>query len=132
MRNEGRRGDIHMATTCQRCRKDIGFLEGLALQGPKDLCNSCYQAVQEETRRRQFQARQQQLYAIRQGNLLPISFYSHLLYLDSDEICHMNVQAIYHKQQSSKWFNCQALLLLPAKNSTFLEVIRVQQFSGVT
>jgi HNH endonuclease len=120
VRNEEWRGYIHMATTCQRCRKDIGFLEGLTLQGPKDLCNGCYQAVQEETQRRQFQARQQQLYAIRQGNLLPISFYSHLLYLDSDEICHMNVQAIYHKQTKQQVVQLPGSLIATSKKLYFL------------
>ncbi|SRR6266487_677724 len=109
-----------MATLCQRCHKEIGFLEGLMLQGSKDFCASCRQIVLEETRRQQFYARQQQLSAIRQGNLIPISFSSHFLYLDSDEICHMNVQAFYHKQTKQQVVQLQGYLIATSKKLYFL------------
>ncbi len=109
-----------MPNVCQRCRKEIGFFEGLTLQGSKNLCHSCQQIVLEETRRQQLYARQQQLYAIRQGNLPPISFYSHLLYLDSDEICHMNVQAIYYKQTKQQAVQLQGFLIATSKKLYYL------------
>jgi HNH endonuclease len=109
-----------MANVCQRCRKDIGFFEGLTLQGSKELCHGCQQIVLEETRRRQLYARQQQLSAIRQGNLLPIPFQSHLLYLDSDEICHLNVQAVYHKRTKQHVVQVQGFLIATSKKLYFL------------
>lgn len=104
-----------MANICQRCRKDIGFFEGLTLQGSKELCHSCQQIVIEETRQQQHYARQQQLSAIRQGNLLPISFRSHLLYLDSDEICHMNIQTVYYKPIKQQVVQVPGFLIATSK-----------------
>jgi HNH endonuclease len=100
-----------MASICQRCNKNINFFE--VLQGAKELCPRCKRALEEE-------ARQRQLSAIRQGYLTPISFYSHLLYLNSDEICHMNVQAVYHKQMKSSAVQQSGNLIATSKKLYFL------------
>ena len=100
-----------MANICQRCHKSINFFE--ALQGAKELCPRCKRAIDEE-------ARQRQLSAIRQGYLTPISFHSHLLYLNSDEICHMNMQAIYHKQMKSGAVQQSGNLIATSKKLYFL------------
>src|SRR5438874_427531 len=75
-----------MATICQRCHKEIGFLEGLMLQGSKDLCASCKQIVLEETRRQQLYARQQQLSARQKYRLLNVNCSPKVICLNSKRV----------------------------------------------
>jgi hypothetical protein len=107
-----------MATLCRRCHKHIGFFEGLMLQGAKDLCRICQLAIEEEIRWQQEEARRQFLAAIRRGYLPPIRF--HRFYLDTDEACHLDVRAFYHKQMKTQEVVQEGNLIATSKKLYFL------------
>lgn len=130
-----------MSENCQRCLQPISFFDRIT-RGKRDarFCSPCYyqsqfeqqqKKVQEDEARKQrlaeaeaarqrhlWEARQHTLLAIRHGKLTVLS--SHGLALQSDEICHMNIRAVYEKYLPTKKVTLQGNLVATDKKLYFI------------
>lgn len=90
---------------CNRCKNNVSFWAG-GVNKQTGLCRQCQQQVRIQT-----------LVDIQNGNLPHIRASVHL---DTDEVCHLEVSAIYHKQNSKSVSMIQGRFIATSKKLHFL------------
>lgn len=99
---------------CLRCQQTIGFFDWLTRKKRDErFCSRCYADLLEEEW-------QQTLFLIRQGNLPIVPADVHQLSLHSNEICHLAISALYHKQNRREMVYLPGMLISTDKHLYFI------------
>ena len=101
---------------CARCRKDVSFWSG-GVDKRTGLCRTCDQELRIQTQINIQNERLQTLANIRNGNLPRVQSSIHL---ETDELCHLEMPATYHKQNSKSVNMIQGRFIATSKKLHFL------------